>query len=357
MKVIHLFAPGPIGGAEKVVASGVSELARQGMELELWLIREARNPAWCETFQSLLDPVVKCRVFECAGAFDLALLRELRAALKTHTGVLHTHAFKAAFYAYGAKSARALHVHTHHGQTAHTLKVRIYERLELAVMKRAQQVHAVSTAMKQQLLALDVANVELVENPLVVQQLAPRQERAVGSHFLYVGRLSPEKGVDVLLHALQMVQQTNKCQLSIVGDGSERGRLEKLAQDLGLKQIEFVGFQPSVNAYLASTDALIMPSRREGLPLTLIEALCAGLPVVASRVGGIPEFVTHGQNGLLCAPDDVPALALQLTEFLKAKDTLSRHALKMARPLSQRFSLAAWGARTTDLYKKVLHQS
>ncbi len=357
MKVIHLFAPGPIGGAEKVVASGVSALARQGVELELWLIRETRNPAWCQTFQSLLDPVVKCRVFECAGALDLSLLRQLKTALKTQTGVLHTHAFKAAFYAYGAKPARAVHVHTHHGQTAHTLKVRIYERLELAVMKRARQVHAVSTAMKQHLLALDVANVELVENPLVLQQLPPRQERAVGSHFLYVGRLSPEKGVDVLLHALQLVQQTNNIQLTVVGDGGERGRLEKLAQDLGLKQIEFVGFRPSVTAFLESADALVMPSRREGLPLTLIEALCAGLPVVASRVGGIPEFVTQGKNGLLCAPDDAAALALQLTEFLNTKVTLTGHAQQMARPLSQRFSLAAWGARTTQLYKKVLHQS
>jgi glycosyltransferase involved in cell wall biosynthesis len=235
--------------------------------------------------------------------------------------------------------------------------VRVYERLELAIMKRAHQVHAVSTPMKQQLLALKVTNVELVENPLVLQNLAPRRDRAVGDNFLYVGRLSPEKGVDVLLRALNLIQDTTSCSLTIVGDGAEREQLEELARELNLKQVEFVGFKNSVNDYLSQADALVMPSRREGLPLTLIEALCAGLPVVASRVGGIPEFVAHGQNGLLCAADDVAALAAELVEFLQAKDALSQQAQDMALSLSQRFSLSQWAARTTDLYKKVLHQS
>jgi glycosyltransferase involved in cell wall biosynthesis len=67
--------------------------------------------------------------------------------------------------------------------------------------------------------------------------------------------------------------------------------------------------------------------------------------------------VVHGQNGLLCAADDVAALAAELVEFLQAKDALSQQAQDMALSLSQRFSLSQWAARTTDLYKKVLHQS
>jgi glycosyltransferase involved in cell wall biosynthesis len=357
MKVIHLFAPGPVGGAEKVVASGVGELAQRGGDVELWLIREARDPAWCDGFRALLAPHVSVRVFDCAKALDLSLVRELKAALKHHTGVVHTHAFKAAFYAFAAKPARAIHVHTHHGQTAHTLKVRVYERLELAIMKRAQQVHAVSSAMRQQLLARQVTSVELVENPLVLSGLAPRQSRAVGSSLVYVGRLSPEKGVDVLLRALQLQQRKGACSLTIVGDGAERVPLQTLAQELGLRQVEFVGFQQKIDGYLASADALVMPSRREGLPLTLIEALCAGLPVIGSRVGAIPEFVAHGENGLLCPPDDVNALAQQLGQFLERKEDLTAQAKTMALALSKRFSLAQWGTRTTELYEKVLHHS
>lgn len=357
MKVIHLFAPGPVGGAEKVVASGVSELARRGIDVELWPIREARDPAWCEGFLRLLAPQVRVRVFDCAKALDLTLVRELKAALRNHSGVLHTHAFKAAFYAFSAKPPRAIHVHTHHGQTAHTLKVRVYERLELAIMKRAQQVHAVSSAMKRQLLARTIAHVELVENPLVLADLGPRQARAIGGAFLYVGRLSPEKGVDVLLRALQLVQREASCSLTLVGEGVERVPLQTLAQELGLHQVEFVGFQQKVTGYLAGADALVMPSRREGLPLTLIEALCAGLPVIGSRVGAIPEFVKSGENGLLCPPDDVAALAQQLTHFLASKEDLSAQARSQASALSQRFSLAQWGTRTTELYEKVLHHS
>ncbi len=356
MKTIHLFAPGPIGGAEKVVSSGVNELVRQACDTELWIIREARNPRWAEEFTKLLDAAVKTRFFESSGALDFSLIQKLRAALGEHQ-LLHTHAFKAAFYGHAVKSSTTKHVHTHHGQTAHTLKVRLYERIELYVMKRADQVHAVSTAMEKDLRAKGVRHLELVENPLVMQASKIRTPRPVGSSFLYVGRLSHEKGVDVLLKALQLTQKDFTCSLTIVGDGSERKNLEALAQSLDLKETTFLGFQTSVTDFFQQADALVMPSRREGLPLTLIEALCSGLPVIASRVGGIPDFVTSGKNGLLCEPDDPAALAQQLGAFLKDRERISLEARPHMERLTERFSLEAWTKRTLALYKSVLSHS
>jgi len=355
MRVIHLFAPGPIGGAEKVVASGVCELARQGHEVELWLIREKRDPRWARAFASGLDSSVKTRVFDCVSAYDRSLIRELRAALTEQASVLHTHAFKAAFYGHAAKSTHTKHVHTHHGQTAHTLKVRVYEGIERFIMKRADQVHAVSTAMEKHLKGAGISRVVLVENPLVLRDSPMREERAAGTSLLYVGRLSIEKGVDVLLRALHQAQK--KYSLTIVGDGAERKNLEDLAHSLGMQNIIFAGFQNSVQEFLTGADALVMPSRREGLPLTLIEALCAGLPVIASRVGGIPDFVEHGVNGLLCDPDDVDELAKQLEDFLLKRDHLTSNARSRVERLKKRFSIDEWAKKTSQHYASVLNQS
>lgn len=357
MKVIHLFAPGPIGGAEKVVSSGVNELTRLGSDTELWIIREARNPRWATDFQKLLGPAVKTRFFDCSRAFDLSLIRQLRTALASQKTLLHTHAFKASFYGHAAKSSTTKHIHTHHGQTAHTLKVRLYESIEMHIMKRADQVHAVSTAMEKQLRDQHIRRLVLVENPLVIKASRLQGERPLGNSFLYVGRLSHEKGVDVLLRAMQQAQRTHDCSLTIVGDGAERQDLEQLAQSLGLKQTIFRGFQSSVLEFLQTADALVMPSRREGLPLTLIEALCCGLPIIASNVGGIPDFVSSGKNGLLCEADNVSALAEQLCAFLNDREKFSLEARAQMENLTKRFSIEEWVAKTLGHYRSVLSQS
>lgn len=357
MKIIHLFAPGPIGGAEKVVSSGINELCRHDSEVELWILCEERNPVWAQDFQALLSPTVKTRHFMSRAPLDRRLIKELKLSLKAHQGVLHSHAFKAAFYAFAACHNNISHVHTHHGATAHTLKVRLYERLELFIMKRAQQVHAVSRPMEQRLRHQGLTRVALVENPLVLTDLSSHVGSPAKNQFLYVGRLSQEKGVDVLLRALEKVQKTMPCSLKIIGDGAQRIELEALAQNLALKNVEFLGFQNRVQDYLRAADALVMPSRREGLPLTLIESLCSGLPVIASKVGGIPDFVEHGKNGLLSPPEDVDALARNLERFLKDAGPLTQEVSSGVEELKQRFSIEQWAKSTMSYYQRVLNQS
>jgi glycosyltransferase involved in cell wall biosynthesis len=124
-----------------------------------------------------------------------------------------------------------------------------------------------------------------------------------------VARLSPEKGIDILL---ENARKLPKVQFIIAGDGPERENLEKNSS----QNVTFLGFVKDIPNLLAQADILCVPSRSEGLGLAALEAMAAGVPVVASRVGGLPEVIRDGETGLLVPPEDSEALHLALKTLL-----------------------------------------
>ena len=132
---------------------------------------------------------------------------------------------------------------------------------------------------------------------------------------LVLANLVPRKGVDVLLEALVGLEPAPR--LWIAGDGPERGALEAQAQQLGLaERVHFLGRCDDTGDLLAACDVFVMPSRLEGLGVAALEAMAAGRPVVASRVGGLAGLVVHERTGLLVPPDDVASLADALRRLL-----------------------------------------
>lgn len=133
-----------------------------------------------------------------------------------------------------------------------------------------------------------------------------------GKHLLFVGRLAAVKGVPVLLSALKdLVVRHPDLRLTLIGDGPERLALRAEALTLGLdKHVDFVGYksQSEVAEMLRRVDALVLPSFAEGVPVVLMEAMAAELPVITTQIAGIPELVVHGQSGLLVPPGDIEAL-------------------------------------------------
>nr|WP_231134445.1 glycosyltransferase [Motilibacter deserti] len=132
---------------------------------------------------------------------------------------------------------------------------------------------------------------------------APRERLVVGS----LGRLDGQKAYDVLLRAAARVEGVD---VEVVGEGAERERLEALAGELGLQgRVRLPGWSERSRDALAGFDVFCLPSRAEGFPLSIVEAMLAGLPVVATAVGGVPEAVLDGRTGLVVPRDDVDALA------------------------------------------------
>ena len=139
-----------------------------------------------------------------------------------------------------------------------------------------------------------------------------------GGHLLFVGRLAAVKGVPVLFEALAIARQSRPdLHLTLIGDGPERAGLEAEAKPLGAA-VRFVGYksQTEVAQALAQTDVLVLPSFAEGVPVVLMEAMAAGLPVIATRIAGIPELVADGISGQLVPPGDAGALATAILAVL-----------------------------------------
>jgi glycosyltransferase involved in cell wall biosynthesis len=153
-------------------------------------------------------------------------------------------------------------------------------------------------------LTADTLRAKLFVLPNGIAPVAPR--RGDGDGLLYVGRLTRPKAVDVLLAAMRELPGER---LTIVGDGPERTALEQAAR--GLAQVSFAGrvAHARVAEYLAGARMLVLPSRQEGQPNVVMEAMALGVPVVATRVGGVPDLVADGETGLLAEPGDASGLA------------------------------------------------
>jgi glycosyltransferase involved in cell wall biosynthesis len=189
---------------------------------------------------------------------------------------------------------------------------------------------------------------------------AVRAELGIAPDELVVTTLSvlrPGKGHEVAFGGVRMlldlVDLPAPVRLLVAGDGPERERLEALAAPLG-DRVVFAGHRPDVMAVLDASDVLLHPTRADALPTALIEALAAGVPVVATRVGGVPEVVRHGETGLLLAPPAERASvagALRLLLVDPARRAAMGAAARAA--YARGFSAGAWAGRLRGLYEAV----
>jgi glycosyltransferase involved in cell wall biosynthesis len=176
---------------------------------------------------------------------------------------------------------------------------------------------------------------------------------------LATGALVERKGYQTLLQAAQHLKaQARQCRYLICGDGQLRSALQAQAGALGLERdVQFAGFCSDVAPYLAAADLFVHVPLWEGLGVAVIEALAAGLPVVASRVGGIPELITDQETGLLVPPQDPPALAAALCRLLD--DPLTARALGQTGQsrVRARFDMAVMTQANETLYYDLLGSS
>jgi glycosyltransferase involved in cell wall biosynthesis len=163
---------------------------------------------------------------------------------------------------------------------------------------------------------------------------------------LAVSRLTAQKGIDVAVRALPLLPKETV--LVVLGEGPERAVLEPLARELGVERRVFLaGRIPDVATWLRRASVLVHPARWEGFGLAVLEAMLAGLPVVASRVSSLPELVVDGETGFLVAPDDPSALALGVARALEQP---ALGAAGRQRALAE-FSVAKMADRTAALYR------
>ncbi|MCS6861161.1 MAG: glycosyltransferase, partial [Abditibacteriales bacterium] len=177
-------------------------------------------------------------------------------------------------------------------------------------------------------------------------------------HVGCVGTLRPVKGHRYLIEAIAAVREkVPHVHLSLVGDGPARGELDDLRQRLGLNGcVSLLGMRDDVDALLKQFDVFVLPSLSEGISNALLEAMAAGLPVVATDVGGNPEVVQHGVTGLLVPPQDSRALAEALWQLLTDADGRCAMGRKGRERVETYFSLSAMAQRYGEIYEAALQR-
>jgi glycosyltransferase involved in cell wall biosynthesis len=192
----------------------------------------------------------------------------------------------------------------------------------------------------------------VIPNAVDVAAFAPADPRREPPLVVSVGRLKAPKDFDTLVRALALLPAGRR-RATIVGDGPDRPALEDAARALGV-DLELAGERDDVPELLAGSTVFVLSSRSEGMPISILEAMAAGLPVVASRVGGVPELVEDGVTGLLVPPGDARALADALGRLDADPELRARLGAAGRARAAERFDLPRFRAAHVDLYARLL---
>lgn len=305
-------------------------------------------------------------------ATDAGAFRAVRRLLvDQRPDVLHTHMAKAG--ALGRAAVSSLRsgtrtVHTFHGHVLDGYFRRPAERafleIERRLARRTDLLIAVSQEIRDDLLGLGIGRPEqwrvvplgldlqpfmAAERTGALRKLleVPKEAPLIGM----VGRLAPVKDHRTALLALREVPDAH---LAIVGDGELREELGRLATSLGLgNRVHFTGWWADIPSVFADLDIVLLTSTNEGTPVSLIEAAAAGVPVVATAVGGVPTVVHDGATGLLTGPGEPSAIATGIRTYLSDPDLRNRVRMAARQHVLARFSLVTAVENHADLYREL----
>ena len=268
----------------------------------------------------------------------VAVFRLARLIRAERPQILHTHTAKAGAIGrlaalVAGPDAPPIVVHTFHGHVLHgyfdPVRTQVFRLLERFLARTSTALIAVSPQVRDDLVSLHVApakkftvvrlGIELDERVAIDEEMRAEARRVMGippERFAvgWVGRMTGVKRTDDVVRAFAALRKrgVDAC-LCIVGDGPDREQVERRAHELGvIRDCLFLGYQEDVARFFAVFDAFVLSSVNEGTPVVAIEALAAGRPVVATRVGGVPDVVTDGVDGFLVEPGDIEALADRL---------------------------------------------
>ena len=239
------------------------------------------------------------------------------------------------------------------------LRTRVLRATRNAAVRSARHVFCPSAYLRDVALGwgLDASRSSVLPNPApepphLPDRAALREELALEGRVLaFAGRLGPQKDVGTLLEALVHVPTVT---LAIAGDGPERAALERRAGELGLDgRVRFLGSVPrdTVLRLFTAADASVLPSAWENFPHTVVEALVVGCPVIATAVGGVPEVVVDGENGLLVSAGDAQALAAAIARFFSDDGLRERLAGAAARSVAGYSEKAVFATIEAELEK------
>ncbi len=386
-KILHVRSSRSLAGPERHLLELLPGLAAHGMASEVALLYRRRPGDAAE--HPLLAQLAEVGIpaFEVADSdrLGLAARRVLAARLRRGDVVaLHGHDPKSDWVISrvvagdrlapasqrGIRRFATLHLHT-----CTTLPLRLYRRIDLRLLRRFDGGIAVSSAIAAELAAGSArrgrAPWRVIPNgvdgprlraraaaalPAVRAELAALGANGGGPVLVVASRLTRQKGLDLLLDALPAaVARHPRLLLLIAGEGPERAALERQAARLGLgSRARFLGERRDVEGLLAAADGVVLPSRQEGSPYLLLEAMALAVPIIAAAVGGVGEMLREGRDGCLVPAGDREALAAGIAALVADPGAARRRAEGAREAGAGRLAAARMTAETAAFYAEAL---
>lgn len=358
------------GGPDKTILNSPRFLGPLGYRMLCAYLHPPADPGFevlrkkAERYNAPLIPIPD------RGPWDWRVVTEALAVCKReNVAVWHGHDYKTNALGLLLKRLWPMRlVTTVHGWVKHTARTPLYYRIDQLCLPRYERVVCVSDDLLEACLAAGVParNCVLLENGIDAAEYArtrtvagakaelgfPTDGLLVGA----VGRLSDEKGFDVLIRAIHaLVKRGLDVNLVIVGEGEERKNLERLAGELHLGgRVRLPGWQSDVRPYFEAMDVFALSSLREGLPNVLLEAMALEVPVVSTRVAGVPRLVQDGRNGFLVNAGDLERLTTALSGLLRNAELRALFRDAGRRTVETRYGFATRMQRLKRLYDELL---
>lgn len=370
IRVLYLHEFRRIGGAERALLGLADAIRQAGIEPLVALPRRDAAFAWLESRAIRVVPltVPRWRHGLCLPWLPLFLARLRRVVIAADVDVIHVNNYRSAPFGHFVSRWFGVPCVCHVRELIPADRIRKY-RLHLP-----EALIAVSDAVAQALVAggLPRDRVTVVRSgiaphaaPPEAETLGLRERLGISPHDPVLGivaHILPHKGYDDLVQALALLLEklpTVKC--LIVGRAPRKRYLQRLlqrAERLSVRdRLIIAGFQEDVAPFLHAMDVFVLPSHTEGLPITILEAMAAGKPVVATAVGGIPEVVRDGETGFLTPPGDPGRLAEAVVRLLEAPPLAKAMGEAGRKRVESIFTLEGEAGQTATIYRKLLANS
>ncbi|MCP3178137.1 glycosyltransferase [Desulfuromonas sp. KJ2020] len=371
-KVAYILTPITFGGLEKVSLNFLKQVDREKYRIQpILLIRPWEDETYfANEIRKLGYEYYTVPVAITPNGGPLRVPRvawRLYGILKEGSfDVVHTHGYFADICGLSMAAILGIkRISTCHGFISTDFKLRAYNSLDKWVLRRCEKVIAVSDGIKTELSQAGIQgrSIVTIPNAVAVPALSETQEYRHNTRnnlgvskedYLlgYVGRLSSEKGGIHLVEAFALLVDSGvRAKLLIVGDGPEKDALIQLCKSKGIDHlVKFTGFLKNVEQLLPILDLFVLPSLTEGTPLALLEAMAAGVPVVATSVGGIPKVIKDDINGSLVPPGNPNALYAKIKWLISHPDHTGRLAKEGMETIRRDYGVDEWCRKIVDCY-------
>jgi glycosyltransferase involved in cell wall biosynthesis len=367
LKVLHLISSRGLYGAERVVINLTEAMDRSSVVPQVVLLRNEGYPntEFIKAFKNTKIDVIPCKKW-----IDTNAIRKLNELIdEKQFDIIHCHEMKGRLYALLCSYKKSKLITTHHNWIRNNFITSLFEALDAFYIRFFYKIIAVSPEVKKMLYSIFISKekIDVVINGINTNFFKRNEDsrnkirndlfidekvKLVGSF----GRISCEKGhIYLIKSALEVLKVYPKTKFIIIGNGPKEEEIKQyVIQKEMSDSIIFLDFKENINEYYSALDIFVLPSIIEGTPMALIEAMSTGIPVIATKVGGVGHIIVDKQDGLLVQPKRIKELSDTIIELLNDTElsvSISKNGCKKVRNL---YSAERMAIEYTKLYSTLM---